>query len=131
MKSAFSKAAERARERGEVRLARRIEAERRICFKLVDVLLAEGCAVSVDYGDGDPDCSKSRKRDEIRAALFACDMEALIAYRDGERVGWWSLIYGNDGWDVVSDYWANDFCEAIWNDHLRELSDKICDELFA
>lgn len=122
-KSSFSLAAERARERGELRLAKRIEAERRVSFALVDALLKRGCVVSVDY-DGEFGVEKSAKREEIRAALFACDMEWIKAYRDGKSAGMWILVYGNDGYDVISDWFVNDLANEI-EAELQPLIDKI------
>lgn len=119
---AFKTAAEAALARGSKDTARRILTERKICFKLVDLLLAEGCTITHHNGE-EAEVKKSTDKAAIRAAFFATDMETLYAYKDGERVGWWSLVYGNDGWDVISDYSANDFCERLWKDHLEPLAD--------
>lgn len=119
---AFKTSAERALARGEKALARRILTERKICFKLVDVLLAEGCTITHHNGEY-AEVERSTDKAAIRAAFFATDMEELAAFKDGSQVGWWSLVYGNDGWDVISDYSANPFAEAIWKDHLEPLAD--------
>jgi hypothetical protein len=120
---AFKSAAERALDRGSKETARRILTERKICFKLVDVLLAAGCSITHHNGEY-AEVKRSTDKAAIRAAFFATDMEKLAAFNaDGSQVGWWSLVYGNDGWDVISDYSANSFAEAIWKDHLEPLAD--------
>lgn len=36
--------------------------------------------------------------------MFSTDEEFLYAYdSDGKHVGWVHLVYGNSGWDVISD----------------------------
>lgn len=106
-------------------LARRIEAERRMCTALVDECVDRGYVVSVSDGE-EWVVKRSTDKAEIMAALFSTD-EDQIVIRDMtmERVGWFRLIYGNDGHDVVSDYTANAVCEAIWTEVLRPLSDRI------
>lgn len=85
--------------------------ERAIVSRIVDDLLARGYALSVDYGDGDPDyeVARSRDRSAVLGALFACDEERLFVHREGQErpFAWIFLVYGNDGWDVVSDYTTN------------------------
>jgi hypothetical protein len=39
--------------------------------------------------------------------LVNCDDDWLIAYKDGAKFGWARFVYGNDGWDVISDYSVN------------------------
>lgn len=122
----FTTYAKAAEDRGELRLAKRIRIEGRIAAALVDAILSHsGMVISVnddENGNGDWVVKRSTDKAAIMAALFSTDGDLIVA-RDanGERLGWWSLIYGNDGFDVISDYWANDFCEAIW----QELQPKI------
>lgn len=106
-------------------LAPRIRAEKRMCTALVDGCLKRGYAISVSDGEDWP-VKRSTDKAEIMAALFSTD-EDVIVIRDseGNKAGWFQMIYGNDGWDVVSDYSANPVCEAIWNEVLSPLSDAI------
>lgn len=36
--------------------------------------------------------------------MFSVDEEYLFVYKDGKRIGWVLFVYGNGGWDVVTDY---------------------------
>ena len=83
--------------------------EREVVTAAVKGLLAAGYRVSVDYERGSDTVVTSLKEPEIIAALFACDEEWLLVTRDGEvkPCGWVYLVYGNDGWDVISDYTTN------------------------
>jgi len=86
-------------------VAKRIRIEGRIVRKLIKSFLAfPGNTVSV-Y-DGEDWCLvKSSKYAEIMAALNSTDEDQLIV-RDaaGMKLGWVYLVYGNDGYDVISDY---------------------------
>jgi hypothetical protein len=52
----------------------------------------------------------SRDASAIEAALFTTDEDYIYVYIDDEdpidlRPDYWvRLVYGNDGWDVISDY---------------------------
>jgi hypothetical protein len=106
-------------------LADRIRAEKRMCVALVKACLDRGFAVSVNDGE-EWVVKRSTDKATILAALFSTD-EDQIVIRDasGARAGWFHLIYGNDGYDVVADYTANEVCENIWTYVLKPLSDKI------
>ena len=106
-------------------LARRLTAEKRMCTALVTACLDRGFLVSVHDGE-EWAVKKSSDKAEILAALFATDQdEIVIRTAEGVRAGWFQLIYGNDGYDVVGDYTDNEVCNAIWNEVLTPLSDKI------
>ncbi|WP_234053660.1 MULTISPECIES: hypothetical protein [unclassified Xanthobacter] len=106
-------------------VARRIMAERRMCTALVTAALQRGYAVSVNDGE-DWVVKRSKDRSAILAALFTTDEDTIMLRSDdGRKVGWFRLIYGNDGYDVVSDYSDNSLCEAIWTEVLGPLSDKL------
>jgi len=106
-------------------LAKRIRAEKRMCVALVTACLARGFTASVCNGE-EWVVVDSESKAEILGALFSTD-EDVIVIRDtsGKKAGWFRLIYGNDGHDVVSDFSANVTCEAIWNEVLSPLADKI------
>ncbi|MES0071892.1 hypothetical protein [Mesorhizobium sp. M0058] len=106
-------------------LARRMKAERRMCTALVDGCLKRGYVISVSDGEDYP-VKKSTDKAEIMAALFSTDEDVIVIRNAaGDKLGWFQLIYGNDGWDVVSDYSANEICNAIWNEVISPLADKI------
>lgn len=84
--------------------------EREIATAVVDVLLTAGFNISVDNGDNDGheyQLGYSTNRADILNAMFLTDDERLYVGRDGETIGWVYLVYGNDGWDVISDYTVN------------------------
>jgi hypothetical protein len=92
-------------------LAKRIETEGKIANALVKAALASGYVVSV-Y-DGEEWALKfSANRAEIMDAMFSTDGDviAISAGPAGERkrIGTVTLIYGNSGYDVISDYGAAD-----------------------
>lgn len=85
----------------------RQKVEREICTAVVDALLAAGFTISVDNGGDSNELSDSSDRVAILAAMFLTDDEYLHAGKDGHPVGWVRFIYGNDGYDVMSDYTVN------------------------
>lgn len=110
-------------------LARRIKAEKRMCTALVDACLKRGFVISVCDGEDWP-VKRSNDKGEIMAALFSTDEDAIVIRKaDGDKLGWFQLIYGNCGYDVISDYSANDICDAIWNEVLSPLADRIEGEM--
>lgn len=99
---------------------RRIAVERRIIKATVADLLAAGYLVQVSYERGyDLEHKPSLDLDEVMGYVQACDEEHLMVYdqneisQEDDRAGSWVyLVYGNDGWDVVSDY-TTDLEEAL------------------
>lgn len=98
----------------------RIEIEKRIAKKLVADLLAAGFVLSVSIeaiNSIDPEDHEIwRSKDEaaIVQAMFAGDEDWIkVYYADNNPededlpMGWVRLVYGNDGWDVISDYTTN------------------------
>lgn len=85
------------------------EIERQVLVPLVEDILAAGYAIAV--WDGDNFAIKaSRDEETIFAAMASTDEDRLYLYepgKDGARLGWIYLVYGNSGWDVVSDYTTN------------------------
>ncbi len=106
-------------------LARRIRAEKRMCVALVNACIDRGFSVSVFDGE-EWTVKRSTDRERILMALFSTDQDLLkIHDAAGQSAGWFELVYGNDGHDVVSDFTANEVCSNIWDDVLRPLSDKL------
>lgn len=110
-------------------LARRVTAEKRMCTALVKACLDRGYLVSVHDGE-EWAVKKSTDKAVILAELFSTDQdEIVIRTTDGTRAGWFQLTYGNDGYDVVGDHTDNEVCNAIWNEVLSPLSNKIEGEM--
>ena len=86
-----------------VKLRQRIE--RRIVRRLVADILAAGHEISIDETLEQPSASRT----QILAALFQMDEDRIYVHRAGEAkpFAWVFLVYGNDGWDVISDYTTN------------------------
>jgi hypothetical protein len=120
----FQKYADRAKWSGQNDLAKRIMIERRICSALIKQVLADGHALSVFDGE-EWTVDNSRVAAVIRDALFTTDSDELVVSDlSGKRIGWFSLIYGNDGYDVISDHTANEYCQSVY-DRLEPMITKI------
>lgn len=93
----------------------RLEMERLIRERAVSDLIAEGFALNVDNGGDEEELAQpSRNTTEVLSVMNATDEERLYVYRgDGKHtpgpraIGWVLFVYGNDGYDVVSDYTMN------------------------
>ena len=105
-------------------IATRIKIEKQIVRAIVNRALANGWSVSV-YDGEEWTVKKSASTSEIIKATFTTDEEVLRFHDNDGVVGLVSLIYGNDGWDVVSDHSANERIE-VFMEPINELSDKLC-----
>lgn len=87
----------------------RQEVERKIATKVIDDALAAGYALNTDISDGPELASPTSDRKTIIDSMFLGDKDRLLFYKkDGkDPIGWVYFIYGNDGWDVISDYTVN------------------------
>lgn len=83
--------------------------EKEIATAVVAALLKAGFILAVDNGDNDGREYEIVSANAVRIvkAMFQTDEERLYAIKDHEPVGWVYFVYGNDGWDVVSDYTVN------------------------
>ncbi len=92
-------------------IRRRIAIERRIVKKTIDDLLAAGFELAVH--DGEEWHERTTDRAKLIDAIMNTDEDRLFVYRaDGPKgrrdwFGWVFFVYGNDGWDVMSDYTVN------------------------
>ena len=93
-------------------LKRRIAIERKIYSRIVRDALDAGFNVSV-YDGEEYALKHSTSYAEIMRAGFSTDADALIIHGHIGRVGFISLVYGNCGWDVISDYTATDEMENL------------------
>ncbi len=92
--------------------------ERPVISMLIKLCLENGNTISV-HDSEEFVVKRSRKINEIRTALGSSGEDQLIVRNsNGERIGWWWLIYNNgsdgDPMIVICDYTANEFCEEIW-----------------
>lgn len=103
----FTIAADAAKDRGHRDLARRIRTEGKIARKAAEALIAAGFTVGVNDGE-ETVLKRSTDMGAIVAALFSSDEDYLLAYdAAGKKVGWVYLVYGNSGYDLISDYSVN------------------------
>lgn len=70
--------------------------------KCVTDLIAAGYRIEVDDGAGVLVWHHTPAA--ILDALFAVDDPHLTVFRDSTHIGWVSFVFGNDGWDCISDY---------------------------
>ncbi len=85
----------------------RQEVERKIAKAFIKQAIAAGYEIAVNNGE-----EETKAFDNVATvlkAMFLTDEDYLIVFngKDGERFGWVRFIYGNDGWDVISDYTTN------------------------
>lgn len=90
--------------------------EQQIITLLITKLLEHGYYVAVDDGGDELAQEPTRTASQVLRALFATGQDTLYVYPDAcqehgvyvpgtsEIVGFVELVYGNDGWDVISDY---------------------------
>lgn len=83
----------------------RISIERRIVTSLVDEFLAQGFTLIVD--DGEEHTPAATKAAAMDALLNTDEDQLGIVDKEGDTIGWIKLVYGNDGWDVMSDWHTN------------------------
>lgn len=112
MTTGFDSYIAKAREKGRKDAVKRLSAERAICSALVRECLKQGYTVSIHNGE-ELAVSRATKAKDVLPLMFATDMERLIIARENTALGNFYLVYGNDGYDVISDYSANEACQAI------------------
>jgi hypothetical protein len=107
--------------------------EQAIVKRVVCDALALGYALSVD--DGEEEHPRTQDVKAILDALMNTDMDTLFVHRSMDladkrsQLGWIQFVYGNSGYDVISDYTSNDAIEALLQG-ANALADKLeADEL--
>lgn len=86
---------------------KRQKIERRIATAFIKSALAKGYSFKIDNGGDESETIKTTALQETLNAMFATDQEHLYICKDGKAIGWAFFVYGNDGWDVISDYTCN------------------------
>jgi hypothetical protein len=62
----------------------------------------------IDVNDGEEDVlDGSDDHDQILKVMFSTDEDVIFAVKDGKRRGWVRFVYGNSGFDVMSDCTSN------------------------
>ena len=87
-------------------LQNRMQMERQIVTFMMEDAIKQGFALSVFNGE-EVTVQESTDVTELWEACRTVDEESIFFYKDGVRVGYVNLVYGNDGWDVISDYTVN------------------------
>lgn len=82
----------------------RQELERKIARAFLKRALEEGYSITIENGGDEAELHSSTNLREILKHMFLTDDEHLFLYKDGETGDWVHFVYGNDGWDVISDY---------------------------
>jgi hypothetical protein len=93
----------------------KVKQRQAIEVKIVKAVVTEalrlGYALRVD--DGEEFHPISKKAKTLYDQLLETDMDKLYVYRNDTYVGWILFVYGNDGYDVISDHVANKQIEEI------------------
>lgn len=79
------------------------EFERKIVGRVITTLLDAGYKLTIDHGGESEVIPVTDASNATLDEMFACDEERLYASKDG-KLAWVFFVYGNDGWDVISDY---------------------------
>ena len=85
----------------------RIQLERKIVRSLVAELLSHGFELAVF--DGEEEHKQTTDSGKLLDQLMETDEDYLYVYPAGAAamMGHVRLVYGNDGWDVMSDWTTN------------------------
>lgn len=93
-------------------LRNRIRIEEQIAERCIADLLKTGFTLGV-HDSEEITIHHSTDAAAIHKAMFTTDESRLFVYKtdgpQGKRdwFGWVFFVYGNDGWDVISDYTCN------------------------
>ena len=89
-----------------VKIRQRIERE--IVRKVIEDALACQFWLGIDNGDS-VDETRYNDADACMEDMMATDEDRLYIYpnQHGAHIGWIYFVYGNDGYDVISDYTTN------------------------
>jgi hypothetical protein len=102
----------------------RMGIEQQIIRRAVTDILSNGYRVSV-YDGGEYTVNRSTDLNLILNATQTTDSDALVVWDEDQNIGTVTLIYGNDGHDVIADY-SNSLEEVLKGASL--LADELADE---
>lgn len=82
--------------------------EREIAEQLIKDALAAGYTLGVNDGE-EITLRHCGSAEMVLKAMFTTDEDYLLVYdnEDASHFGWVRFVYGNDGYDVISDYSTN------------------------
>lgn len=114
----------------------RIVIERSIVRRAVtDILAASPCYRILVHDGEEVALERSRDLGAIMAKIMATGEETLFLYQPSGiadacyvRMGWISLIYGNDGWDVIADHSDNEITNKLLAG-ASEYADQLCEAM--
>jgi hypothetical protein len=97
--------------------------EQTIALVAAQALLDAGYSLGVNDGE-ESTITHSRDIGAVQKALFTTDEDYLYGYEAGRTANekdkrpdvWIRLVYGNDGWDVISDYAGANTLDPIIGD---------------
>ena len=123
--NSFDTSIARALEKGWKDGARRMRMEKKMASGLIKACLRRGYFVTIDNGEDKP-IVQSKNYRKIMNQLWQTDEEHVLIYDSvGKYLGWFFLVYGNDGWDLISDFSDNAACAAIWDEDMQPLADRV------
>jgi hypothetical protein len=85
----------------------RISIEKKIAKAVVREAIKLGYTFEIDNGGDFGEEIKTTHESETLKEMFATDQDELYLIKDGKKAGWVYFVYGNDGYDVISDYTVN------------------------
>lgn len=87
--------------------------DKKMATDLVDALLVKGCRLAIHDGE-EWACRATTDRALILDAMLNTDSD-IVRVRDvnGNKLGSFVLVYGNDPGETINDYTANPFCQSI------------------
>jgi len=90
---------------------------RKAHLNLAQYALERGCSITVHYGDiEDGELAKSTDFNEIKEASEACDESYMLIYnREGKKLGWAWVVFGNEDDELVADYSVSPFMDEWWD----------------
>jgi hypothetical protein len=104
----------------------RIAVEKHIARAIVKAGIAAGYKLAVENGGDDLECRPTNLASEVLKVMFATDQDEIRFFTQGEQnAGWVRLIYGNEGYDVISDYTIN--LEKVIKP-ANDIADLVCDK---
>jgi hypothetical protein len=108
--------------------------EKMIQVALMFAAIQKGLIVEIDNGEDNPKEHRlhpGEKIDKEAVEKFfdehcmQCDEESInMRNADNKRVAWFFMVYGNSGYDVISDYSVNEISEELY-----EVADEVATKL--
>lgn len=89
------------------KVAKRQAIEKRIVRAFAKSAFAAGFTLLIDNGGDDDERIATSTVRQTMKEIMATDEDRIYVMRDGKAIGWAYFVYGNSGWDVLSDYTVN------------------------